>query len=153
MSLRLQIEFSSIVFVTNHSISITVCIFGPPGTSVPTNKRDNHRVFVRSRKKLYLTLHNPKSKESRGSLLSTGFFLAIELNKRSGMLLLFTVAQTPLGNIGSSPIKTLDQPPQESFWATFFKKWQKALHKLTIYRNYDCLFWKRRGDFLRSNLT
>ena len=48
-----------------------------------------------------------KIKETRGSLLSTGFYIAIELNKRSGISLWFTVAQSTLGNIASIYVQTL----------------------------------------------
>ena len=62
--------------------------------------------------KIFMSLFTIK-KETRGSLLSTGFYIAIELNKRSGMSLWLTISQTPLGNIGTSHVQTLDQPPQE----------------------------------------
>ena len=70
--------------------------------------------------KLYLALHNKK--ETRGSLLSTGFYIAIELNKRSGILLWFTVAQTIVGNIGEVYVQTLDQPRRKVFCFFFSKK-------------------------------
>jgi hypothetical protein len=61
-------------------------------------------------------------KETRGSLLSACFFLALILNYRSGMSLWLTVAQTLVGNIGSGSIKTLDQPPFKFFGSTFLER-------------------------------
>ena len=48
------------------------------------------------------------------------------------MSLQITVAQIPLGNIGTSPIKTLDQPPFKFFASTFLeRKVEKPYSKLT----------------------
>ena len=61
-------------------------------------------------------------KETRGSLLSTGFYIALILNYRSGMSLWLTVAQTSLGNIGEVYVQTLDQPPFKFFGSTFLER-------------------------------
>ena len=48
------------------------------------------------------------------------------------MSLWFTVSQTLVGNIGSSPIKTLDHPHRKFFWFFSFKKrTRKPYSKLT----------------------
>ena len=127
---------------------------GPPRTSVPTIKKitdggsicdrnDLGRPMVaptsemdvvvfgyRPNKDLYLTLHNKK--ETRGSLLSACFFLALILNYRTSMSLWITISKTSLGNIGSSYEITLYHHPQKSFLLLFFKKEEKKPHhKLT----------------------
>jgi hypothetical protein len=72
-----------------------------------------------------MLLFTIKSKATRGSVLSTGCFIAIELNYRSGISFWFIVAQSSLGNIASIYVQTLHQPPQESFLLLFFKKEEK----------------------------
>ena len=91
----------------------------------PTDEIKIFCLIDRPSKDLYLTLHNKK--ETRGSLLSACFFLAIELNKRKGMSLWFTISHITLGNIGEVYVQTLDQPPQESFLLLFFKKEEKII--------------------------
>ena len=44
---------------------------------------------------------------TRGSLLSTGCFIALRLNYKQGILLQVTVSQTSLGNIGTGYVRTL----------------------------------------------
>ena len=57
---------------------------------------------------------------------SACFYIAIELNKRSGMSLQITAAQSPLGNIGSIYVQTLDQPHRKVFCFFFSKKKRKS---------------------------
>ena len=59
---------------------------------------------------------------TRGSLLSTGCFLALILNHTARISLWFTVSQTSLENIGSSHVQTLDQPPFKFFGSTFLER-------------------------------
>ena len=84
-------------------------------------RRDIDRCFgYRPNKDFYVALHNKK--ETRGSLLSACFFLALILIYRTRMSLWFTISQTSLGNIGSSYVRTLHQPPFKFFGSTFLER-------------------------------
>ena len=72
----------------------------------PLQTKQKPLLLATDQTKIFISLFTIKI-ATRGSVLSTGCFIAIELNKRSRMSLWFTIAQSTLGNIGSSYIQTL----------------------------------------------
>ena len=88
----------------------------------PTSEMDVVVFGYRPNKDLELTLHNPNKKETRGGLSVRVFLHRIVFNLKTVMLLPFQAAQAFVGNVGSSPIKKLDQPHRKFFWFFSFKK-------------------------------
>ena len=120
------------VFIVSVTDGGAICnrnSLGSSRTSTPTIDKDRRRMFGGDRYDLgrpvvaptdeieILTLTTNQTKNSMSLFTikkkhavgcpSACFYIAIELNKRSGMLLGFTVAQTPLENIYSSYVCTL----------------------------------------------
>ena len=107
-SYRSQIEYQSIIKIKiTDGKDILIFCFRTVGDAGPYRFLEKFFVSPTDQTKIYMSLFTIKSKETRGSLLSTGFYIAIELNKRSGMSLWLTIAQSTLENISSSHVCTL----------------------------------------------